>query len=272
MSNEAEGSVLAGNPEDSESSWSEGLDEWKEVIEAKGWASNADLMKSYVNLEKAVGTDKVVLPAADSDLLEWAGWSDLGTPDEESGYEMAAPEGFEQYDQGLASDMRSLFHKARLTPQQAAVIHDGYVERMMGGHQEMSENAQAQNDKWETELRKDFGTSFDERVASAKAAMREYGTPELNSAIHAAGLGSNPDLVRAFAKIGMQLGTGSQFKDGETSGKFGTTPDQAKEEIAALRKNTALLDVTDPEHKVINEKLTRLTEAAFGTDLIVQTR
>jgi hypothetical protein len=272
MSNEAEGSVLAGNPEDSEPSWSEGLDEWKEVIEAKGWASNADLMKSYVNLEKAVGADKVVLPAADSDLADWDGWEKLGTPKEAGDYALEAPEDFAEYDQGLSDWFRDAAHAARLPAVQAQKLHDSFVERMMGSHQEMTQNAQAQNDKWENELRKDYGTSFDERVASARAAMREYGTPELRSAIDAAGLGSNPDLVRAFAKIGMQLGTGSQFKDGETSGKFGTTPDQAKEEIAALRTNPALLDATHPEHKVINDKLTRLTEAAFGTDLIVQTR
>jgi len=272
MPNEAEGSVLTGNPEGSESSWTDGLDEWKEVIETKGWASNADLIKSYVNLEKAVGADKVVLPAADTDLTDWEGWEKLGTPKEAGDYTLDAPEGFDQYDQGLSDWFRDAAHAARLPATQAQKLHDSFVERMMGSHQEMATNAQAQSEKWEAELHKDFGTSFDARVASARAAMREYGTPELPLVIDAAGLGSQPDLVRAFAKIGMQLGSGPQFKDGETSGKFGTTPDQAKEEIATLRTNPALLDASHPEHKVINAKLTRLTEAAYGTDIIVQTR
>lgn len=266
---DTEGSVDTGNPEGSESNWTEGLDDYREVIDAKGWQSNADVMKSYVNLEKAVGADKVVLPAEESDILEWDGWERLGTPKEAADYAMAAPEGFEQYDTTLSDDMRSVFHDAKLTPAQAQLIHDRFVDRMMSTQTEMTTGAQQQNESWEGELKKEFGAAFDDRIAAARNAMREFGTPELQGAIDAAGLGSHPDLVRAFAKAGMMLGTGSQFKDGESSGNFGITPDAAKEQIAALRNNPGLMDAGHPEHKVLNEKLTKLTELAYGTDVVV---
>ena len=267
MADEAEGSVLTGNPEGS-TDWTDGLADYKEVIDAKGGQSNADLMKSYVNLEKAVGADKVVLPAEDSDLGEWEGWEKLGTPKEAADYNLAAPEGFDQYDQGLSDWFREAAHGAKLPASQAQKLHDSFVERMMGTYNEQVAGAQDQNAKWEAELKTEYGTAFDERVATARTAMREFGTPELGQIIEAAGLGSNPDLVRAFAKIGMQLGTGPQFKDVEGAGRFGTTPEMAREQIAEIRANPALMDSAHPENKVLNERLTRLTELAFGTDTV----
>ena len=83
-----EGSVDAGNPEDGSgvpegtpaetamgggTGWADA--QYDEVISAKGWSGADDVLKSYVNLEKAVGADKVALPAADSNILEWEGWS-----------------------------------------------------------------------------------------------------------------------------------------------------------------------------------------------------
>jgi hypothetical protein len=270
MADEAEGSVLTGNPEGSETNWTEGLDDYSEVIEAKGWQSSADLMKSYVNLEKSVGADKVVLPKADSDLAEWDGWEKLGTPKEAADYALAAPEGFDQYDQGLSDWFREAAHGAKLPAAMAQKLHDSFVERMMSTYTEQAESVQQQGETWEAELKKEFGTAFDERIAAARSAIREFGTPELQAALDGAGLGSNPALVKAFANIGMQLGTGPQFKDAEGSGKFGTTPEMAREQIAEIRSNPALMDASHSEHKVLNEKLTKLTELAFGTDVVAK--
>ena len=269
MSNEAEGSVLTGNPDAGTSNWSDGLDEYHDVIEAKGWASNSDVLKSYVNLEKQVGADKVVLPAEGSDLAEWDGWSKLGTPENADEYALAVPEGFENnYDQSLSDWFREAAHKAKMPSQQAQALHDAFVERMMGSVQEQVTESQQQQETWESELKKEFGTAFDARVSAARSALREFGTPELQSLIDASGLGSNPEFVRAFAKIGMALGNGPQFKDAETSGQFGTTPDMAKEQIAKIRGNPALYDKGHPEHNVLNAKLTKLNELAYGVDVV----
>lgn len=267
MPNEVEESVLGtGNSEAGESTWNSGLTDYDDLVTAKGWAGPGDVLESYVNLEKAVGADKVVLPTADSDLSEWDGWAKLGTPDEADGYDLAAPEGFEQYDQGLSDWFREAAHEARLPAPMAQRLHDSFVERMGGTIQEQLSNVQAQQEAWEGELKQEYGTAFDERVAAARGAIREFGTPALQEALTASGLGSNPEFVRAFAKIGMALGSGPQFKDAEGSGQFGTTPDMAREQIASIRANPALYDESHAEYKLLNEKLTQLNQLAFGND------
>ena len=265
--NEPDGSAGAGNPEvGAVTGWNEGLTDYDDLVQAKGWTGPGDVLKSYVNLEKAVGADKVPLPVEGTELSEWDGWSRLGTPDEASAYDLQVPEGFQGYDQGLADWFREAAHAARMPASMAQVMHDQFVERMGTETQDRMAAGQAQHESWEAELKAEFGTAFDERVAAARSGMREFGSPELQQLLDDAGLGSNPLLVRAFSKIGMALGKGPQFKDGQDSGQFGTTPEMAKEQIAAIRGNPGLLDKTHPEHKVLNEKLTRLTELAYGTD------
>ena len=100
--------------------------------------------------------------------------------------------------------------------------------------------------------------------------MREYGSDELRQVLNDSGLGSNPHIVRAFANIGMTLGSGPQFKEGESAGQFGTTPEMAKEQMAQIRGNPAYWDNAHPEHKALVAKMARLAEHAHGSDPVAQ--
>jgi hypothetical protein len=208
---ETEGSVTQTGNSEGSIPWNQGLDDYQEIIDAKNWQSAGDVLKSYTNLEKAVGADKVVLPNPDSDLLEWEGWEKLGTPSDPTDYAMASPDGFEAYDSDLSDDMRSVFHSAKLTPVQAQMIHDKFVERMMSSAETAQHVTADQQNQWVETL----------------------------------------------------MGHGPQLKDAESSGQFGTTPDAAKEEISKLRANPSLYDKSHAEYKVLNDRLTRLTQQAF---------
>ena len=73
--------------------------------------------------------------------------------------------------------------------------------------------------------------------------------------------GINP-YQGALAKVGAELRSGQQFKDAEASGSFGMTPEDARAEISRIRANPALMDKTNPENKVLNDRLTQLYELA----------
>ena len=273
MPNETEGSAIltedAGNP-DVATEWTQGLDDYKDVIEAKGWQWAGDVLKSYVNLEKQVGADKVDLPTDGTDLAEWEGWSKLGTPEKAEDYQLASPEGFESYNQDLSDWFRSAAHETKLPASTAQGLHDRFVEYQMAQMESAQHQVEDQRVEWEGELQKEYGPAFPQRVEAAKRALREYGSDELGKLLTQTGLGSNPHVVRAFAKIGMTLGSGPQFKEGESAGMFGTTPEMAKEQIAAIRANPAFWDESHPENKPLKEKMNRLSELAHGTDVVAQ--
>jgi hypothetical protein len=276
MSDEA-GSADAGNPDAGQGNpvpenndaaaapqnWADA--QYDEVIAAKGWDGADDVLQSYANLESMVGADKVVLPAADTSILDWEGWGALGVPDDAADYKLAAPDGMANYDENLSNDMRSIFHEAKLTPEQAQFVHDKYVERF-GNQVDMNSAAQTQQlESWDKELHQEYGVAFDERIAAARMAVREFGGQELADFMDETGMGSHPLVVRTFVKAGMALGQHGQFKEG-SSNSFGVTPADAKAQIAALRANPALMDSKHPEHKVMNEKLTSLYELANPDD------
>ena len=267
MPNDAEGSILeTGNPEAPATDWAAGLDDYNEVIEAKGWSGPGDVLKSYVNLERQVGADKVVLPSEGSNLAEWEGWQKLGTPEKAEDYELSAPEGYEAYSQELSDWFRGAAHEMKLPAQMAQGFHDRYVEYMMAQAEGAQTQRADQQSEWEGELQKEYGNAFPQRVEAAKRAIREYGSPELEQLLADTGLGSNPHVVRAFVKAGIALGSGPVFKDGETSGQFGTTPEMAMEQIAALRGHPGYFDPGHPEHNALKNKMQRLSDLAYGTD------
>ena len=267
MANEAEGSILeVGNPEATATDWAAGLDEYQDTITAKGWSGPGDVLKSYVNLEKQVGADKVVLPTEGSNLAEWEGWQKLGTPEKAEDYVLSAPEGYESYSQELSDWFRGAAHEMKLPKSMAQGFHDRYVEYMMAQAEGAQTQRADQQVEWESELQKEYGNAFPQRVEAAKRAIREYGSPELEKLLAETGLGSNPHVVRAFVKAGVALGSGPVFKDGETSGQFGTTPEMALEQIAALRGHPGYFDPGHPEHNALKNKMQRLSDLAYGTD------
>ena len=273
MPNETEGSAIltedAGNPEVA-ADWTQGLDDYHEVIEAKGWKGADDVLKSYVNLEKQVGADKVVLPADGSNLSEWEGWQKLGTPENAEDYQLAAPDGFEAYNQDLSDWFRGAAHEMKVPAAMAQGLHDRFVEQQMSNMQAAQSQAADQQAEWEGELQREYGSAFSQRVEAAQRALREYGSDELRQVLSDSGLGSNPHIVRAFAKIGMGLGSGPQFKEGESAGQFGTTPDMAKEQMAQIRAHPGYWDNSHPEHKPLVAKMAKLAELAHGTDVVSQ--
>jgi|TARA_R110000744_G_scaffold107476_3_gene203966 hypothetical protein len=272
MAEDEVGSTLVGTPaDDNAGNWTDGFEEpIKEHMLTKGYEDSAALANAYVNLEKTIGADKMTLPAADADLMEWDGWHKLGTPADPEDYDLAAPDGYEGYDTNTADWFREAAHGAKVPAPMAQRLHDAFVERQMAASVEQQEAATAQQDAWEDELKTKYGTAFDERVSQAKSALNQFGGDELRTLLNQNGMGSHPVVVDALSKIGIALGSGPQFKDAESSGQFGTTPDMAKEQIATLRAHPAMYDKSHAEHKLVNEKLTRLNELAYGTDLVVK--
>ncbi|MNN57775.1 hypothetical protein D3C81_1727790 [compost metagenome] len=65
--------------------------------------------------------------------------------------------------------------------------------------------------EWETALRNDSefgGANFEANVAIAQQALADFGTPELTAMLKESGLGSHPEVVRFFHKVGQQLAEG----------------------------------------------------------------
>ena len=134
------------------------------------------------------------------------------------------PEGSDAGDPRLQAAMgeaQGLFKELGLTQEQAQKVWDLGVKHWMGGAVEAEELFQRQVDQkvweWEEELKRDpevGGARLRETLMYAKRAVGALGGRELMDELNRTGMGSNPVLVRAFAKMGREYFREDHFVQG----------------------------------------------------------
>ncbi|WP_313349084.1 hypothetical protein [Paracoccus sp. (in: a-proteobacteria)] len=133
---------------------------------------------------------------------------------EPEAFALAAPEGAEAYQADFdkfAGDMDSwLKANPAATAREALTEAANRQARLVGeGQQAMIEQRNAQLETWAGDLRKDAefgGEKYDANVATAVKGLEAVGSPELRQLLDDSGLGSHPDVVRAFWKVGQMVG------------------------------------------------------------------
>ena len=83
----------------------------------------------------------------------------------------------------------------------------------------------------ETQLKKDFGAAYDQRVELAKTTIRSFADEDAIEALEE-GLGNDPRMVKLFAKIGEAIS-----EDKLKGSKPIYTPTEAQSEIDSIMGN-----------------------------------
>lgn len=124
------------------------------------------------------------------------------------------PEGYSISEEQLAA-FSPVLKELGLTQEQADKLVAFDAQRSLAaqeaGQQQAVDFRNKQVGEWETALRNDAtfgGASFDANIATAKQALADFGTPELAAMLSDSGLGSHPEVVRFFHKVGQQLAEG----------------------------------------------------------------
>lgn len=121
--------------------------------------------------------------------------------------DFVVPEGV-MLDQALTTEFKSLAKDMGLKQEQAQQLTDMAVKLSQKFADSQQQAITDQRTAWEGEARadKEFGgEKFDENLAVAKKALDALATPELINLLNATGLGSNPDMIRAFYRAGQLL-------------------------------------------------------------------
>lgn len=221
------------------------------------------LAKSYVHAQQMVGADKIALPSKSATSEEWSEvYSRLGRPESPDGYDFQLnnlPEGAE-LDTDLVSWFKDSAHKAGMNTQQAQMMLDAYNEMQFADLEGAQAEAQARVEEVETELRREYGQAFDDRMALANGVLAEFGNPEITEVQLADGtmLGDHPEIIRMLSNMGVYLRekVGEDTLEGvQTTG--GVTPDGAQAKLRELTApNTPYWDARHPEHQwYINEAM-----------------
>ena len=218
------------------------------------------LAKSYVNAVKMIGGNPDNLISLPQEGETWDHiYEKLGKPSSPENYDFGD-------DDGELDGFREFAHNTNLTQDQANAFLNLY-----GDIQEAEENHTQESIKQlevdtSIQLQKEWGKNFDAKMDYAKRAFAQFATPELSKMMDESGMGNNPEVIRAFSKIGEMMGEESLVV-GTGLGTNQLSPQQAQEEINALYRDKdfskAYRDNKDPGHKSAMKKMDRLFKSAY---------
>lgn len=225
------------------------------------------LAKSYLNLERMIGFDKVPLPKDANDNEAWNHvYKSLGRPDDPGGYQFAKPEKLPEgmtYDDNMETWWRQAAHKSGLSARQAAALHGEYLKNFEGNMQLSAKIAGEEAIKCKTELRRDWGAEYELRRGMVN---REFSTlaPTLQEKISKSNLARDPEFLKYIADVAART-------KGETEAKLGApgggaqTPEAVKASIAKHRQeySSALMDRMHPDHELRVRELNKMYETLF---------
>jgi hypothetical protein len=239
-------------------SWTDGLEPGiKEHPSLKNFKSPADLAKSWVGAQKLIGADKVPLLNDKSTPEERdAFFNKIGRPEKVEGYK------FEPFPEGLGNaDREARFsnfaHKEGFTNTQANNARKFWAEEMQAEMGQMGEQTAEQQKATETELRKEWGMSFQTKMTTANKVFSSFS--EATQAKLTKAFGNDPDIIRDLAKHGSRFSEAGIV--GEANKDF-FSPQEAEAEIAKMKSNPAYLNGQHPEHKLAVARMTALFKMA----------
>lgn len=229
------------------------------------------LAKNYVHAQKLVGAEKLVVPGPTATPEELSAfYTKLGRPAKPEEYVPKLPEGLteDKLDKARLDTWRKEMHDAGIPKAAAERLLSKYLADEHGAYtaaQAAQTKALEQN---ELAIKQEFGAKFDEKVNHARWAVKEFGSDALLQMLDQTGLGSHPEVVKLFAKIGESVaddrarGTGSRQMAGAT-----LAPEAAQHELTIFNKNPentkALFDANHPRHDAVVAERKALFEAAF---------
>lgn len=200
--------------------------------------SAEDMAKSYINLQRAFGANKVAVPTEKSSKEEWdAYFEKAGMPKDAQGYELADTE-----EGALISkkDFAEFARQNRFTNAQAKGLQEWFVGQMTAKQKAHIEAIEAKKGETEAVLRKELGEKYDATLMSAKKALDIFtDAQDRDSLIEE--FGNDTRFIKMLAKISSHVSEGSLGDLGRI--KSVLTPMEAEAEYMDIVKNKA-----DPAH------------------------
>lgn len=267
------GGAPASPPDGAQAAIQQVQDGPPEYIPAKFWDPDKkapkieDLGKSYQNLEKLLGREKVPPPLNDEDAEGWDRWYKAsGRPEKADDYEFerpaALPKGVE-YDEATEKSFREWAHINGLNKRQAKNLYDGYVKTQIeraAEYEKYQTQAQAQA---KDALQREYGAQYAAKIQKAQAALSKYADPDYYKFLNETGQGNDPRMIRAWIKIGEEMAGDERLKG---AAQPTAAPEDLDRSIASFRTQhqKALYDRDHPDHDLRVKEYNRLFEARYG--------
>lgn len=226
-----------------------------------------NLARSYVNAQRLIGADKIPMPVnpTEEDLDRIYGR--LGRPETPDGYQI--PIDGNVITEDAAKSYADVAHKLRLSPEQANGVLEYYKSLSQQSAEAAEQNEQFAREQVETELRKEWGQAFEQKLSAAKAVVQDFATPEILEMKLADGtmVGNHPDFIKAFANMAdFRHSVTSEDTISDSASNRAMTPKQAQAEIDAIMndKTHPYWDARSPGRQSAIDRVSELMGMVHG--------
>lgn len=226
------------------------------------------LAKSYVNLERMLGGDKVPVPKDWEDEGQRTMLLDAIRPKAPDEYKLPMPEGIDDeilktYSKDEESYWRQAFHQAGLSPWQAQKLFEAGVKPRVESYQQSKTDSDNTRQEAVRSLQREWGGAYDANINAARVALKEFAGPEYFAYLDQTGLGNDPQTLRTWAKVGKQI-MGDQRLQGGDGGA--STPADIETAITEhfSKHQAALMNNDHPEHDLRVKERNTLFNKLYG--------
>lgn len=187
------------------------------------------LVKNYVNAQKMIGKDKVVIPdpkfATQDDYKAF--YQKLGMPADIKDFKVELPKDSE-FDQEFVGEFTKAAMENGILPGQANKLLSWYAAQEKQFAEKVQGEQMAKIQKDMADYKTKVGAAFPKKVLYANKALEKFGGPELMKAFGSnPALGADPRFIEMLANIGQQV-FGEDVFQGEGGGGGGLTPAEAR--------------------------------------------
>ncbi len=220
----------------------------------KRFESVPELAKGYLNAFNLVGRSKIPMPESDAD------WDDtynrLGRPEDSNEYELNMADDLPQELKTQMSENQDWFkltaHEIGLNKKQADALYTRYTS-MVGDTIKTRADTVTEEMRVATEtLRTEYGQAYEGKLILANRAIDQIGGEALINLFDSSGVGRNPEVVKAFVKIGEMIGEEIGI---DKMGEPLSTPEDLQMEIDTLMQKPAYINAQDPSHNSVVKKV-----------------
>jgi len=207
-----------------------------------------DLVKSYVNAQKLIGKDKVILPTEKSSEVEWNQfWTKMGKPEKAEDYKFELGEK-PSFDENFMGKFAELANKHNILPGQAQALIKELNEYELSQDQNFQTDIQQRVDEAKTQLKGEWGDAYSSNVNRAAEVVKEFGGEEMLNHFKQTGYGSDPKFLQFLVKI---AGTtmGEDNINPSEGNQTGMTLDEVERRINEAYGDASYTDSSHPDHK-----------------------
>ncbi len=219
------------------------------------------LAKVYVDTKALTGRKAYDVPQPDWKAEQWTAWNKtIGVPDAPDKYTPVPKEALDKA--GLPPEVISTatakMHEYGLTDRQAKGLLDWYLGDTVKGQELQAKATADERAQGESILRGEFKDKYDANMGLVKAWIAQNATPGFAEAVEKAGLGSNPEFVRAIVKSAAStLEASGRGGQASSMGSDGARA-QAANELEAMKGDKVQMDKYFAGDKEMRAKWDRL--------------